>query len=71
MFHNTTVSCASEKVLYYLETFAGKIPVGNTGGANIPPLKPLPILEELLSTFKESRNRTLEEMIDTMLSIGK
>jgi hypothetical protein len=26
-----------------VKSFVGKIPVGNTGGANIPPLKPLPI----------------------------
>lgn len=36
-----------------VKSFVGKIPVGNTGGANIPPLKPLPISEELLTIFKE------------------
>ena len=37
-----------------VKSFVGKIPVGNTGGANIPPLKPLPISEELLTIFKEA-----------------
>ena len=30
-----------------VKSFVGKIPVGNTGGANVPPLKPLPIEEDL------------------------
>ena len=37
-----------------VKSFVGKIPVGNTGGVNIPPLKPLPISEELLSIFKKA-----------------
>ena len=37
-----------------VKSFVGKIPVGNTGGANIPPLKPLPISEELLSIFAKA-----------------
>jgi hypothetical protein len=37
-----------------VKSFVGKIPVGNTGGANVPPLKPLPISEELLSIFKKA-----------------
>ncbi|MEO1253537.1 MAG: DUF3703 domain-containing protein [Bacteroidota bacterium] len=37
-----------------VKSFVGKIPVGNTGGANIPPLKTLPISEELLKIFKEA-----------------
>ena len=37
-----------------VKSFVGKIPVGNTGGANIPPLKPLPISEELLLIFKKA-----------------
>lgn len=36
------------------KSFVGKIPVGNTGGANIPPLKPLPISEELKAIFKKA-----------------
>lgn len=35
-----------------VKSFVGKIPVRNTGGANIPPLKSLPISEELLEMFK-------------------
>jgi hypothetical protein len=30
-----------------VKSFVGKIPVGNTGGANVPPLKPMPIPEDL------------------------
>ncbi|MCB0505945.1 MAG: DUF3703 domain-containing protein [Cyclobacteriaceae bacterium] len=37
-----------------VKSFVGKIPVGNTGGANIPPLKPQPISDELLSIFKKA-----------------
>ena len=37
-----------------VKSFVGKIPVGNTGGANIPPLKTLPIPEELLDIFKKA-----------------
>lgn len=37
-----------------VKSFVGVIPVGNTGGANVPPLKPMPIPEDLrqmLSSF--------------------
>ena len=37
-----------------VKSFVGKIPVGNTGGADVPPLKPLPISEDLLEVFKKS-----------------
>ena len=37
-----------------VKSFVGKIPVGNTGGANIPPLKPLPIDPEILEMFKKA-----------------
>ncbi len=30
-----------------VKSFVGKIPVGNTGGANVPPLEPMEISEEL------------------------
>ena len=30
-----------------LKSFVGKIPVGNTGGANVPPLKPMPVPEDI------------------------
>jgi hypothetical protein len=30
-----------------VKSFAGKIPVGNTGGANVPPLQPMDVPEDL------------------------
>ncbi len=30
-----------------VKSFVGVIPVGNTGGANVPPLRPMPIPDEL------------------------
>jgi len=30
-----------------VKSFVGKIPVGNTGGSNVPPMKPMPIEEDL------------------------
>jgi hypothetical protein len=35
-----------------VKSFVGIIPVGNTGGANIPPLKSLPIDPEIKQVFK-------------------
>ncbi len=35
-----------------VKSFVGKIPVGNTGGANVPPLKPMEIPEDLLQVIK-------------------
>ena len=35
-----------------VKSFVGKIPVGNTGGANVPPLKPLPIPTDIAGIFK-------------------
>jgi hypothetical protein len=37
-----------------VKSFVGHIPVGNTGGANVPPLKPMPIPDEILEMFKDS-----------------
>lgn len=37
-----------------VKSFVGKIPVGNTGGANIPPLKPLPIEQEIIEIFEKA-----------------
>ena len=34
-----------------VKSFVGKIPVGNPGGANVPPLKPFPIEDELQEIF--------------------
>ncbi len=30
-----------------VKSFVGKIPVGNTGGANVPPLRPMDIFQDL------------------------
>lgn len=38
-----------------VKSFVGKIPVGNTGGADVPPLKPMPIpkdLQDILNLVK-------------------
>lgn len=35
-----------------VKSFVGKIPVGNTGGANVPPLKPMPIAEDIQGLFR-------------------
>src|SRR5690554_4844311 len=37
-----------------VKSFVGKIPVGNPGGANVPPLKPFPISEDIQEVFKNS-----------------
>lgn len=34
-----------------VKSFVGKIPVGNPGGANVPPLKPFPINKDLHDIF--------------------
>jgi len=34
-----------------VKSFVGKVPVGNPGGASVPPLKPFPINEELQDIF--------------------
>ena len=34
-----------------VKSFVGKIPVGNPGGANVPPLKPFPIEKDLQEIF--------------------
>ncbi|WP_298537873.1 DUF3703 domain-containing protein [uncultured Algibacter sp.] len=36
-----------------VKSFVGKIPTGNPGGANVPPLKPFPIDKELQAIFKK------------------
>lgn len=37
-----------------IKSFVGKIPIGNTGGANVPPLQPLPIQEDIQKIFREA-----------------
>ena len=34
-----------------VKSFVGKVPVGNPGGANVPPLQPFPIEKELQDIF--------------------
>ena len=37
-----------------VKSFVGKIPLGNPGGANVPPLKPFPIENELKNIFQKA-----------------
>lgn len=37
-----------------VKSFVGKIPVENTGGANVPPLRPLPIESDILQKFHQA-----------------
>ena len=37
-----------------VKSFVGKIPVGNPGGANVPPLQPYPIPEEISHIFEKA-----------------
>ena len=36
-----------------VKSFVGKIPVGNTGGANVPALKPMPIEQDIMRMFEK------------------
>jgi len=38
-----------------VKSFVGKIPVGNTGGANVPPLRTMPIEADIQEIFRKSR----------------
>jgi len=35
-----------------VKSFVGKIPLGNTGGANIPPLQPMPVPQDIQELFR-------------------
>ena len=35
-----------------VKSFVGKVPTGNPGGANVPPLKKFPIQKEILEIFR-------------------
>ncbi len=39
-----------------VKSFVGEIPVGNTGGANVPPLEPMEIPDDLIQIFKTYRS---------------
>jgi hypothetical protein len=42
-----------------VKSFVGNIPVGNTGGANVPPLQPMEIPDDLLNNIKtNTKNET-------------
>ncbi|MBK7428239.1 MAG: DUF3703 domain-containing protein [Saprospiraceae bacterium] len=41
-----------------VKSFVGKIPVGNTGGANVPPLQSMKIPDELLNIINEAHKKT-------------
>ncbi len=41
-----------------IKSFVGKIPVGNPGGANVPPLKPFPIADDLKDVFAKANITT-------------
>lgn len=40
-----------------VKSFVGKIPVGNTGGANVPPLKPMEIPEDLALIINNTKTK--------------
>ncbi|MCX2839221.1 DUF3703 domain-containing protein [Salinimicrobium sp. MT39] len=35
-----------------VKSFVGKIPLGNTGGANVPPLQPMPVPQDIQELFR-------------------
>lgn len=37
-----------------VKSFVGTIPVGNTGGANVPPMRSMPIDQEILDMFQKA-----------------
>lgn len=37
-----------------IKSFVGKIPIGNTGGSNVPPLKSMPLTEDIKSIFAQA-----------------
>ncbi|UXP32303.1 DUF3703 domain-containing protein [Reichenbachiella agarivorans] len=37
-----------------IKSFVGKVPVGNTGGSNVPPMKSLPISPEIQEIFVQA-----------------
>lgn len=40
-----------------VKSWVGRIPVGNTGGANVPPLQPMPIPEDLQQIITHARKQ--------------
>lgn len=42
-----------------VKSFVGRIPVGNTGGANVPALQPMPIPDDLARIIADTRHSSL------------
>jgi hypothetical protein len=42
-----------------VKSFVGSIPIGNTGGANVPPLQSMQIPEDLLTIIKNNSNNEI------------
>ncbi|MES2379420.1 MAG: DUF3703 domain-containing protein [Bacteroidota bacterium] len=40
-----------------VKSFVGEIPVGNTGGANVPPLKPMQIPDDLQQIIQQAKSK--------------
>ena len=39
-----------------IKSFVGKVPMGNTGGANVPPLQPMEIPTDLQEIINKNRS---------------
>lgn len=37
-----------------VKSFVGTIPIGNTGGANVPPMRSMPIEQEIMDIFQRA-----------------
>ena len=44
-----------------IKSFVGNIPLGNTGGANVPPLQPMEIPEDLLIIIQKHSNNEITD----------
>lgn len=40
-----------------VKSFVGHVPLGNTGGANVPPLKPMEIPEDLAAIINDTKSK--------------
>lgn len=40
-----------------VKSFVGRIPVGNTGGANVPPLQPMEVPEDLAAIINNTKTK--------------
>ena len=55
---NATEVCGQLPRLFFggVKSFVGTIPTGKTGGANVPPLKPMDIPKDLLDRIQEAKS---------------